>query len=176
LGNDRPGFAESEVQTVKHPLALSSAQVNPAGPIQMMSEQLAIPEVLRVAELAGRLPKVAVRPRQLHRRESRRATQPFAFLQPGETVLLKSAHPTLHRGGILPQPIGRLVTVEALADEQQAVQAMVVARFRRAENLLLQRHPHDLNIGNLQLSHGSTSCRILQARRAHESIKLCCII
>jgi len=133
LGNDRPGFAESEVQTVKNPLALSSAQVNPAAPIQMVSEQLAIPEVLRVAELAGRLPQVAVRPRQLRRRESRRATQPFAFLQPGETVLLKSAHPTLHRGGILPQPIGRLVTVEALADEQQAVQAMVVALRRSRE-------------------------------------------
>jgi len=84
LGNDWPGFAESEVQTVKNPLALSSAQVNPAGPIQMVSEQLAIPEVLRIAELAGRSPQVAVRPRQLRRRESRRATQPFAFLQPGE--------------------------------------------------------------------------------------------
>jgi len=141
LGHDRPGFAESEVQTVENPLALSSAQVNPAGPIQMVSEQLAIPEVLRVAELAGRLPQVAVRPRQLRRRESGRATQPFAFLLPGETVLLKSGHPTLHRGGVLPQPIGRLVTVEAMADEQQAVQAMVVARFRRAKNLLLQTPP-----------------------------------
>src|ERR1035437_10939222 len=77
LGNARPGVAESEVQTVKNPLALSSAQVNPAGPIQMVSEQLAIPEVLRVAELAGRLPQVAVRPRPLRRRESRRAAPPL---------------------------------------------------------------------------------------------------
>ena len=174
LGNNRSGFAEAEVQVMKNPLALSSAQANAVGPMQMMSEQFSIPEVLGIAELAGGPPQVTVSLRQLRLRQSRRTPRPVSLFQSCKTAPLKSVHPTLHRRGILPQPLCRLVTIHALADEQQPVQAMLVARFLRAQNLLLQCHTHDVDIGNLQLSH-KASCRIVRAGGDDESIELYCI-
>jgi hypothetical protein len=141
----------------------------------MMSQQLPIPEVLGVAELAGRPPQISIHLRQLRQREPRRAARPLSFLQPGKASPLKSVHPTLHGRGILSQPLGDLVAVHALADEQQPMQAMVIARLVGTENLLLQRNQHDANIGNLQLSQCSTSCRILRAEDGDESSDLYCI-
>jgi endonuclease V-like protein UPF0215 family len=73
LGNDRSRLAESEAQVMKEALALSRTQANAVGLIQMMREQPSIPEVLRVAEFAGRVSQVSIHLPQLRRRESRRA-------------------------------------------------------------------------------------------------------
>jgi hypothetical protein len=175
LGNDRSRLAESEAQVMKEALALSRTQANAVGLIQMMREELSIPEVLRVAELAGRPSQVAIHLPQLRRRESRRAARPFSFLQPRQASPLKAVHPTLHGRGILSQPLSHLVAIQALADEQQSMQPMVVARLVRAKNLLLQRHAHEVNIRNLQLPHCSTSCPILQAGGGGKSTDLYCI-
>src|SRR5271157_3309939 len=176
LGNDRSRLAESEAQVMKEALALSRTQANAVGLIQMMGEQLSIPEIVRIAELAGRVPQVAFHLPQLRRREPRRTARPLSFLQPRQASPLKTVHPTLHGRGILSQPLSHLVTIQALADEQQSMQAMVVTRLVRSKNLLLQRHAQEVNIRNLQLPHCSPSCPILRAGGGGQSTDLYCII
>jgi hypothetical protein len=123
---------------------------------QVMGQQLAIPEVLLITQIARMQAQIPLQCRPNLVAQSSRPTLPFPLTQAGEATLLKAMHPTLDGGGMLAEPVGDVIAAMALPHEQDAVQSVVVAGFIGATNLLLERDSHGFRILNMKCFHAQS--------------------
>src|SRR3990172_4193533 len=165
LGDQGPGLAPPEAELTEQALTLPDPQAKAVRLAQMVAEELAIPEVLAVPQVAGPAPKVPRDASSRGRVHPGRTPPPRSFLQAGEAALLETAHPVLDAARAVSQDPGRFMATEPPRHQQHAVQAVVIAGFLRPHNLLLQRDPHQVRIGNFQSAHG----RLLPAHSIAES-------
>ena len=77
----------------------------------------------------------------------------LAFDQPRQTFLLKAPNPIFDRSRCIPQQAADLRTGHALGHQQHSMQAMIITRFFRTPNLVLQSENDRRSIGNLKGSH-----------------------
>ena len=84
----------------------------------------------------------------------------FAFQQPSQAHLLELVHPVLHRPGCITQQLACLRTCHALRYQQYAVQSMVIARFFRAADLILQSENHGGGVRDAKWSHSSMRSQV----------------
>lgn len=80
--------------------------------------------------------------------ERRRTLRVLTFAHALQPAHLKSLDPALHFAPIFIQQIGDLLAALAAGDQQQAMQAMVVSRFVRAGDYLLDGDSHHFRISN----------------------------
>jgi hypothetical protein len=62
--------------------------------------------------------------------------------------LLKTVHPVFHAARAIAQKAGHFGTTQTLGDQQNAVQAMVLARLIGTANLVLEGQNHFFGIGD----------------------------
>ena len=152
-GNKRARFAPAESQLPEQALALTDAEAEPVSPGQMMAEELSVPEVLGVTDLAWRAAQVPAKGPKSSFVHGRRATRTGGLLETDETTPFETAHPVLDGPGTVPEEFRHFVTTFAGIYEQDPVEAMVISRVLGPEYLLLNSDLHDVCIFDLQLAH-----------------------
>jgi hypothetical protein len=140
---------------MKQPLALTLAYLYTVALVQMMTEKLAIPKVLRIAKIKRRLAKINANCFTHTLIYNCRTAGPRCILKPSKTALLKTSNPILDAATALTEKFRDCRAAQSTADQKNPVQAMIVARFLRSLNFVLDRKPNYVSISNLQLAHGS---------------------
>jgi hypothetical protein len=153
MGDQRPWLSQTEPHLAEKPLTLPHAQANVMKCLQVMGKEFSIPEVLRVSKLPWISPQVAINSFPLGFAETPRSALSFAFMQPGKAAIFKTLHPAFDSPRVLPENIGNIIAVEAVSNQEDAMQPMIVARFRGSQDFLLHGNPHDLFIRDLQFTH-----------------------
>jgi len=101
LGHLGPGFAEPEAHLVEHPLALADADGHLEVVLQMLRQQLPVPEVLVVAEVPGVPAQILFKPCPLAFIQGSGATWSLTISQTIEPTILEPLYPALNCSGIL---------------------------------------------------------------------------
>jgi len=154
LRHHRARFAEAEAQLAKEPLALPRLQFHPQLPRQIARERFAIPNpAASHARCAWTLPQGDLHLRQLRRTQARRPASAFPFSQASQASRFKPMHPILHRARRVPQHACGLAATQPLGDQENTMQAVIIARLIRTTNLILERGDHRLSVCNLQWLH-----------------------
>ena len=160
MGHLGTGLAQPKPQLPKQPLALAHAQLDPVTLPQVLGQELAVPQVIRVPELARRAAKLARHALPLASIEQAWPARPLALAQALKALRLKTLYPALHGARVLIKQRRHRPTTLALSHQQQSVQPVVVARLLRARDLLANCHLHHLGVPNLELAHRRPPKRI----------------
>jgi hypothetical protein len=155
FGDKWTGLAASESHLPENPLTLPHPQVDRTRFLQVMGQQLTVPEVLAITILPGRLTQCLFQPRPLRAGNARRSARALPVQQSPKPIPIEPMHPPLDRHRVLAKILGHMVTAESVADQQNPMQTVIISRFFRALNFLLQGHLHDFVIVNLQLAHNT---------------------
>lgn len=167
----RSGFAPPKTHAPEQSLALSCSQAHLIFLAQMVGEQLAVPEVLAVTQIARMATQVLFYslPRLLI--QTPRASFALAFMQTLEASHLEAVDPAFNGGRVFPQPLAHVIATVALANQQNPVKPVVIPGFIGPTNLLSESDFHCLSIGDSQRFHAS-SAYLIHCRKASP---LCCI-
>ena len=150
VGNRGARFAQAEAELAEHPLALAHAQPNPVAPCEPDLQRLPVPEVPAQGRRGRRLPQYQLNLLQLRRAQSLGPAGSRPFHQPGKTALFEMPHPVFNRAGGIAQQSTNFRACHPLGDQQQPVETVIVSRFIRPANLILQSQNHGFGIGNAQ--------------------------
>jgi hypothetical protein len=93
----------------------------------MMAKKSAIPEVLGVPKLPRTTPQINGNSTSDTFIYDRRPPWPGCFLQTGESIFFKAAHPILNGARSMAKNFGNLSTTESRADEQNTVKPVIIA-------------------------------------------------
>ena len=147
---------QPQLRPAQEPLTLAEPEADVVMLAEMLGEQGAVPGVLIVAQRARGSPQFLRDFLPIHRGQPARTAGAGAFPQRAAAAGGKTMHPPLDRGRMLAQPRGHRRTRVALAYQQHPVQPMIIPRFHRAADLLLQGDPRRLRIGDSQCFHAPT--------------------
>jgi hypothetical protein len=153
----RSGLAEAKSHLAKEPLTLPHPKGYTVMRVQMLGQQLTIPQTGRVAELGGTAPEILAQQHPLACVNRLRTARAFAFSQSIQTLRLERIDPTLHRTPIFAEQFRNLLTALSRSNQQQTMQAMVISSFLGPDNFLLNGDSHNVGVSNLQSSHDSLS-------------------
>jgi hypothetical protein len=123
---------------------------------QVVRQQFTIPEVLPVAQVAGRLAQHPLQLRPLVGVEPCGAPVARAFPQTRKSIGVESVDPALHGHRILAQERRHFTATQAVTNQQHPMEPVVISGFIRAENLLLDGDLHDVRVTDLEFTHGGT--------------------
>jgi len=152
-GNKRTRLSQAETKLSKQPLTLSHAQIDLPLLSNKSSQGFAVPEVRRKAEIFRRFSQRRSNLRQMLLSQSLRSSRSVSFDQSGEAFLIIAPHPICHSAMGVSKKSGYLTTAHALCHKQDTVQSMIIPRFLRPTNLLLQARDCHCRIGNGQCFH-----------------------
>lgn len=153
LGDQGPRFTQPKSKLPKQPLALSNAEFNAPSSFDVGGERFAVPQVAREANLGGRLSQHLIDVHKLCLGKPPRPTRPLAVGKSCEAFFLEPAHPVGHGSRGIAQELRDLSPAHALGNEQDAVQTVIVACFRRPSDLVLKGENDGLGIGNREFLH-----------------------
>jgi len=105
MGNEWTRLAPTETQLMEQALALADADGYVITLGEVMTEQLAVPKVLRMAEFVWQAAKVPVKPLKLSFAEEAWSSRAGRFLQSRKTARLKALNPVFHRARTLAKEI-----------------------------------------------------------------------
>jgi hypothetical protein len=153
LSDQGARFASTKAHTPEESLALPGSQTHLILLTQVVAEQFTVPQIVVVTQVARMGAQVPLDFFPSPVIQSARSPVALPFPQPAKTPVFKAMNPTLDRGGMFPKPFADVITAMALADQQNAMQPMVVTRFIGAADLLLDGNLHCLSILNLESFH-----------------------
>src|SRR5208283_3783188 len=90
FGDDRSGLAPPKAHLPEHPLTLAHSQMEAEGALDMVAEQFAVPESLKVAQRTRRGAQVPSNALAHRRIQGARTPWTRSFLQSGKSALLKT--------------------------------------------------------------------------------------
>src|SRR6266851_4677025 len=138
-----------EALTLPHPQAL----LDPG------TQRFSIPQRAAQAEVARSLAQRLVHFLQLRLAQTSGTPRALPFAQPRQTPFLKTSDPIFHRSRSIPQQPADLRTGHALGHQQHPMEPVIIARFFRTPNFILQSENDRLGISNLEWSHASMKPR-----------------
>ena len=153
VGNQGARFAQSETPLPKQALALTHSQTNAAPPLDPCAQSFSVPQRTRQAHIPRRATQHRVDLPQLRLAQTLGASGAFPLRQSGEPACLKASNPILYRSWGIPQKPADLGTGHPLGDQQHSMQPVIIARFFRTANLILQSQNNACSIVNLQWFH-----------------------
>jgi len=153
VGNLRPRLAEPETQCPKQPLTLSHPQLDAEFLVQVSGQDLSVPEIGRQTSLLRRTSQGASHLFQLLVGQPPRPTRPDPLLQARQSGTLEGTNPILDRTGGVSEHRRGLAATHSLGNQQNTVQAVVVACFLGPPDLVLESQNHHGSVGNGQWSH-----------------------
>jgi len=153
MGNERTRLSAPEAQLMEQALALAHSNGNLVAMCQVVAEQLSVPKVLLIAQFSRGLAKVLIDFTKSGLRKQRRASRPRGFLQACESALLKTLEPVLNGARAVTKKLSHLITALPAKNEQDSMEAMVIARLFRTENFFLDSDFDNLSIFDFQFAH-----------------------
>ena len=155
VGNQGARLAQPETPLPKQALALTHSQANPALPLDPGTQSFSVPQRTSQAEIARRATQHRIDFPQLQPVQTLGASGTFPLHQSGEPSGLKASNPIFYRSWGISQNLTDLGTGHPLGNQQHSMQPVIIARFFRATNLILQSQNDACSIRNLQWFHVS---------------------
>ena len=153
VGNLAAGFAQPKTPLPEQALTLTHRQMNLKVLRDPGTQRFPVPQRSPQTQVARGLAQRPVHFLPLRLAQTSGTPRALPFAQPGQTLGLKASHPVFHRARSISQQPADLRTGHALRHQQHPVEAVIIARFLRTANLVLQSHNDYLGISNLQWSH-----------------------
>ena len=142
LGNLGARLAQPKAQLPEQALALPHPQVNliPLG--NPGRQGLAVPQSSAQPHIARHTAKGAIDLPELLLIQASGPAGSFPFLQSCQALGLKTPYPILHRPRSIPQQPRHFRTCHTLGHQKHSVKPMVISRFFRATDFILQPENH----------------------------------
>ena len=169
--NQGSRLAEAKVELTEQTLALTHPEWDAVLSFDQRRQGLAVPEIDIHARVGWLLSQNALHFLNLLFRQARRATGALSFVQARQSPLLKAMNPIFDGPRRVTKEATNLWTGHSLRDQQDAMQPMVITRFFRSLNLLLQSSDHRGSLGYGQWSHDSSKPHL--AHHAQLVMTLC---
>ena len=164
LGHLGPRSAQPETQLAEQTLTLPHPQLDPIFLLDPRRQRLAVPQIPAQTQLTRHPVQRRVDFLELLFTEAPRTAGSLSLAQAGQTFLFKTAYPILDRSWCVAQQSRHFRTGHPLRDQQYAVQAMVIPRFLRSSDLILQSQHNGGGIRNAKWSHSSMRSQLLTMR------------
>ena len=168
FGNDRPWLTSTESQMGKQSLALPYSKRHIIFLRKVMAEEFSIPKVLRIFKRTGGFPKIPADRFNNIFIPSLWTTGMRCIHKACKTFFFKSFRPILNRPWAMIKKFRYFGATESFADQQDTMETMIIPRFFRSLNLLLNCYFHYGRILNLKFTHGT----LLSASTIAESINI----
>ena len=153
VGNPGTGFAQPEAPLPEQALTLAHPQADLEALLDPGTQCLPILQRAGQAEVTRGLPEHPVYLPQLRLTQARGTPGALPFDQPTQTSFFKASNPIFHRSRSVSQQPAHLWTSHTLGHQQHPLEPVIVARFFRTANLVLQSQNGCLGISNLEWSH-----------------------
>jgi hypothetical protein len=131
-------FAQPEAQLTEYPLALANPDGNAVSLLNPGTECFSIPEVPAQTNLPRRIAQNLIHRRPLFFRQASGSPRSLPLRQSCQTVSFKTTDPIFHRPWCIAQKMCHLRAGHTLGYQKHPMETMIVARFLRAANLILQ--------------------------------------
>ena len=164
MGNQGPGFAQAKAPLPKQSLALTHLQVDLEALLDPGAQCFPIPQRAGQTQVARGLAQGPVYFPQLRIAQTSGTPGALPFGQPGQTSFLEPSDPIFHRARRVSQQPADLGTGHALGHQQHPMKPVIIARFFRTANLVLQSQNDRLGIRNLEWSHDCMKQQIFKMR------------
>ena len=155
LGQSGSWLAQSKAELTEHTLALANPDDDAIPLLNPGTECFSIPQVPAQTNLPRRVTQDPIHPFPLFFRQASGPPRSFALQQSRQTVSFKTTHPILHRPWRITQEMGHFWTGHTLGDQKHSMETMIVARFFRAADLILQSENDGGRVGNGKWFHSS---------------------
>jgi hypothetical protein len=164
VGNQRAGFAQSKAPLPEQALALPDPQMDLEALLDPGAQGFAIPQRAAQPQVARRLAQGPVDLPELRFAQSSWASRTPAFGQPRETLGFKTPYPILDGTRSVAQQAPDFRARRSLGHQEDPMETVIIARFLRTANLVLQAQDHRSSIIDLQWSHADMKPQILIMR------------
>ena len=164
MGNQGTGFAQPKAPLPEQALTLTHRQVNLEALLDPGAQCFPIPQRAGQAQVARGLAQRPVHFPQLRIAQTSGTPGALPFAQPRQTSFLKTSDPIFHRARGVSQQPADLRTGHALGHQQHPMEPVIIARFFRTANLVLQSQNDRLGIRNLQWSHAHMKPQVFAMR------------
>jgi hypothetical protein len=160
VGNQRAGFAQSKTSLPEQALALADLEAL----IEPSAQGFPILQRAGQTEVARGLVQDPVDLPELRFAQTPRASPTLARGQPRETLGFKTPHPILDAARSVTQPAPHFRTSRSLGHQEDTMETVIIARFFRTANLVLQSQNSCSGVIDLQWPHVHMTPQILAMR------------
>jgi len=160
MGNLGSRFAQPKAALPEQALTLTHRQADLEVLGDPGAQRFPIPQGSRQTDVARCPAQNLVHFLQLCFAQTSRTSGALPFAQPGQPLSLEASNPVFHRARGISQQLADAGTGHPLGYQQHSMEAVIVTRFFRTANLVLQSQNHCLGISNLQWSHVSMKPQI----------------
>ena len=153
VGNQGARFAQAKAPLPEQTLALPHPQRDLETLLDPGAERFPIPQRARQTEVARRLAQGPVDFPELRFAQTPRAPGTLPLGQPCETLGFKTPHPILDGARSVTQQAPHFRAGRSLGHQKNTVETVIVPRFFRTANLVLQSQNHGAGVIDVQWSH-----------------------
>ena len=164
MGNQRAGLTQPKAPLPEQALALTHPQVDLEALFDPGAQRFPIPQRAGQAQVARSLAQDSAHLPQLCLAQAPGTPRALPLGQPGQTLGLKAPDPVLHRARGVPQQAADFWTGPSLGHQQHPMEPVIIPRFLRTANLVLQSQNHRPSIGDLKWSHASMKSQTFRMR------------
>jgi hypothetical protein len=157
LGQRGSWLPQPEAKLTKHTLALANPDRNANNAIPLLNpgtECFSVPQVPAQTNLPGRVTQDPIHPFPLVFRQASGPPRSFALQQSRQSVSFKTTDPIFHRSWRSAQKMGHLRAGHTLGYQQHSMETMILARFFRTANLILQSENDRMIVGESAMVSG----------------------
>jgi hypothetical protein len=153
MGEEGARLAQAKAQLPEKPLALTHPQADAISLLDPRRQGLPIPDLSLQASVFWTAAHSLSDLIELLAIEPPRSAWPRRIDQARQALLVEAMDPILDGARRIAQQMAHFTATHTLGHQQQAVQPVVVSRFLRTTDLVLQRQDHGLGIRNLEFPH-----------------------
>ena len=164
MGQSGAWFAQPEAQLTEHPLALANPDGNAVPLLNPGTECFSIPQVPAQTNLPRRIAQNLIHRCPLFFRQASGSPRSLPLRQSCQTVSFKTTDPIFHRPWCIAQKMCHLRAGHTLGYQKYPMETMIVARFLRAANLILQPENDRGRVRNGKWFHYSMKSQSLVMR------------
>jgi hypothetical protein len=164
MGQRGAWFAQPEAELTEHALALANPDGDAVPLLNPGTECFSIPEVPTQTNLPRRVAQNLIHRLPLFFRQASGPSRSFPLQQSRQTISFKTTDPILHRSWCIAQKMCHLRAGHALGYQQHSMETVIVARFFRAANLILQSENDRGRVCNGKWFHSSMKPQPLAMR------------
>ncbi len=155
MGQHGAWFAQPEAELTEHALALANPDGDAVPLLNPGTECFSIPDVPTQTNLPGRVAQNLIHRLPLFFRQASGPSWSFPLQQSRQTISFKTTDPILHRSWCIAQKMCHLRAGHALGYQKHSMETVIVARFFRAANLILQSENDGGRVRNGKWFHSS---------------------
>ena len=142
LGNQWSRLAQTKTELAKQSLTLADTELDGILLFYPCCQALAVPEIGPHSCITGFPSQHAIDFLNLGCTQPGRTPRPLSFGQSGQPLFLKAADPILDGSRRITEKASYFGTCHPLRHQEHTMQPMVISRFLRTLNLLLQPEHH----------------------------------